>query len=180
MDDLAKLIADRGGGDDDEVIARIAKLIYPAIYLRVLQKVKVDDAADLTQDILLQIVKGFRLFRGDSQAEFFGWCYAITRAQIGRYYRNLEKQSETTHPDFEEFHRLVDQYALKHQMTESEKREMHEIAESLQKADPGCFELIFRRHVLDDDFKTIGADLGISADAARMRINKCIEKFNGD
>ena len=57
---------------------------------------------------------------------------------------------------------------------------MHEIAESLEKAEPQCFELIFRRYVLDDDFKIIGADLGISADAARMRINKCIEKFNED
>jgi RNA polymerase sigma factor (sigma-70 family) len=179
MDSLDDLFLDYRRTGSPETVGRIIKAIYKSVYLGVIRKVRVDDAADLTQNIIIEIVKGLHLFRGVTSREFHGWCYAISRAQIAKHYREKGKHGEGTHLDFDEFSRMVDQNALANNLTESEKRELHEINERLRNADPECYELVFRRHVLENDYKTLGDDYGISAGAARMRVERCIEKYVG-
>jgi len=179
MNDLMELIKMYRRTGSDEAVAELIKSIYKKVYLRVIQKVCVDDAPDLTQQTILEIIKGLPSFRGGSDAQFFGWVHAIARAVIAKHYQGLERGGYTARPDFKEMARMIDQYALENNMTESEKREMAEVLALLQKADPDTFDLIYRSIVLEESYRVIGEDYGLSAGAVRMRINRFIEEHSG-
>lgn len=162
-----------------EALSELLGSTYRNIYLAVLGKVSVNDAADVTQVAMVQVACGLPKFRGESAASYRSWCYQITRAQIAKYYHAREKNAEATHPDHAEFERLINIYALENNLSEVELLEMREINQQLRAADPDGYELIYRHAVLGDTFRTIGEDLGISEDAAGMRFRRCVEKYLG-
>jgi RNA polymerase sigma factor (sigma-70 family) len=176
MDEFGECLSEYRKTGSAEAARKLIEPIIGDVHLFVAQKVKIDDAPDLSQDILLEIVKSLHLCKAESRAQYLAWCYGIARHLIAKHYRRSGKEPKA-HPDFDEFYRLVDQYALHSRMTEAEQREMHEAIEMLKEVSPEGYDLLFRRHVLDMDLKEIGDDYGISADAVRMRIKRCLENY---
>ena len=161
---------------DPALAEKILNAILPDVHLFVLTKVPKQDVDDVRQDAVFAIALALYSFRGESRPEFFAYCYRITRASIAKYYRKRSREPQT-YSDFEALLALIDEDAVNAHFTEVEKNDAREAVELLKRADPECFALLYSRHILELRLKEIGEDLGISENAARMRVNRCEESF---
>ena len=176
MDDLIEMLVRFRKSGDPALAEKIMNAILGDVHLFVLTKIPKADVDDVRQDALFAITLALFSFRGESRPEFFAYCYRITRATIAKYYRKRSREPQT-HSDFDALLALLDKNAADTRPTEAEIRDVREAVELLKKADPECFELLYSRHVLELRLKEIGEDLGISENAARMRVNRCEESY---
>jgi RNA polymerase sigma factor (sigma-70 family) len=176
MDDLIKMLVGFRKTGDRALAEKIMQAILTDVHLFVLTKVPMQDVDDVRQDALFAIAQALYSFRGESRPEFFAYCYRITRATIAKYYRTRSREPQT-HADFDALLAMIDKDAVNAYSTEIDKSDAREAVELLKKADPVCFELLYKRHVLELLLKDIGEDLGISENAARMRVNRCEESY---
>jgi RNA polymerase sigma factor (sigma-70 family) len=176
MDDLIEMVVRFRKTGDPALAEKILSAMVTDVHLFVLTKIPKQDVDDVRQDALFAIALALYSFRGQSRPEFFAYCYQITRATIAKYYIQRSREPQT-HPNFEALLALIDKNAAETRSTEAEIRDAREAVELLKKADPECFEILYSRHVLELRLKEIGEDLGISENAARMRVNRCEESY---
>jgi len=176
MDELISMLVRFRTSGDPALAESIMKAIVEDVHMFVLPKVPKQDVEDVRQDVLFAIAQALSSFRGESRQEFFAYCYRIARATIAKYYRKRSREPET-HPDFDEFLALIDKEAVNAHFSEVDKSDAREAVQMLKLADPECFELLYTRYVLELPLKEIGEDLGISENAARMRVNRCEESY---
>jgi RNA polymerase sigma factor (sigma-70 family) len=131
------------------------------------------EIADLRQSIFLAIVRGMDGFRGNSDREFWAWCYQISRNILGKYHQTKHTRL-TVFLDPEELNRLVDGSAEREAISSEERVVLDDALSLLKEAKPECFEMLWRRFILGFEITEIAADLGIAFDTARMKINRCL------
>jgi RNA polymerase sigma factor (sigma-70 family) len=176
MDNLIEMLVGFRKTGDPALAEKIMSAVLADVHLFVFTKIPKEDVDDVRQDALFAIALALYSFRGESRPEFFAYCYRITRATIAKYYRKRSREPQT-HPNFEALLALIDKKAADTRSTEAEIREEREAVELLKKTDPECFEILYSRHILGLRLKEIGEDLGISENAARMRVNRCEESY---
>lgn len=76
--DIPAEVIGRARTGDREALTRLAELTYPRVRRWALVQLgSPDDADDLTQDVIIKMVRKIHAFRGD--ADFETWLYALTR-----------------------------------------------------------------------------------------------------
>jgi RNA polymerase sigma factor (sigma-70 family) len=144
------------------------------IFLFLISHAPVDDAKDLRQSVFVAIVKGLDGFRGDSDGEFWSWCYRITRNIVAKHF-GKKSEERTVSVDPEELARLIDASAQKEAVTSEERTILNDALALLKRAMPDCFLLLWKRYILGFEIKEIAAELGVAFDTARMKINRCLD-----
>jgi RNA polymerase sigma-70 factor (ECF subfamily) len=176
MPEVFELIAAYRKSRDPKLLNEVLSLLASPISLFLVAKIPAQDVSDVRQDVLLSIFKGIRAFKGESREQFFSWCYIIARAAIATYYRKREKLGEPP-PDYETMLKMLEKNAERAHRKEEELRDAREALAFLQRADSDCFDLLYKRHVLEFSFDEIGRLFGISANAARMRVERCAKSL---
>ena len=154
--------------------------LFERIYLSVREDLKVFvagkvpalDFDDVVQDVVIQIFRGLRGFRGELKKEFYGWFYAIARARISKYYQNRPRNVDL--PDFDLLSKIIEESG---HISDSDKIAFKDALEVLSKIDPECAKLLYERHFLGFCNGEIGETWGISEDAARKRVARCEESI---
>jgi RNA polymerase sigma factor (sigma-70 family) len=161
---------------DPALVEPVVTALSTDIFLYVSNRgYSMEDAKDMRQDVMLDIVKGIFSCRAKDRPQFFAWCYAIARHRIARFLRERKRQPQP-HPDFDALRERADTYAASQPSLENEKSKLREAIEILRRLGGDCYELVVSRHFFGLGLKEVGENFGISEDAARMRINRCLEK----
>jgi len=155
-----------------EVAGKIILRISDSITLFLISRASLQ-VADLRQTIFVAIVRGLDGFRGDSDVEFWAWCYQIARNTVGKHF--AKKQSDIlVSVEPEELARLIEASGAKESMQSEEKAMVDEALALLKGAKPECFSLLWNHFIIGSDIKEIAAELGLAYDAVRMKITRCL------
>src|SRR5579862_4963936 len=74
------------------------------------------DTEDLRQMVFVAVVQGLEGFRGESDGEFWSWCYTIARNIVAKHF-GKKKKEQTISIDPEELARLVEASAEREAIT---------------------------------------------------------------
>lgn len=132
-------------------------------------------AKDLLHDALVAIVKGLSGFRGASERELFGWCTAIARRKVVDHFRKSAR-AEMVPLDSASAELWLVADAEDGGVSAEDLIQMQATLGTLQALDPKCYSLLWLRYVEQWSHESIGQSEGLNADAARMKIKRCIEK----
>ena len=132
------------------------------------------DAEDLRQMVFVAVVQGLDGFRGESDGEFWSWCYTIARNIVAKHF-GKQKKNPTISVEPEELARLVDASAQSEPITSEERTIFNDALALLERAMPECFSLLWKRYILGFEIREIAAELDVAFDTARMKINRCLD-----
>jgi RNA polymerase sigma-70 factor (ECF subfamily) len=96
--DIPAEVIDRAREGDRAALARLAELAYPRVRRWALVQLgSASDADDLTQDVIIKMIRKVHGFRGN--ADFQTWLYALTRNGARDVHRARRRRSESEqHP----------------------------------------------------------------------------------
>lgn len=129
---------------------------------------------EVRQTIFVSIFRGLAGFRGETDGEFWAWCYRIARNTLSKSYKE-EKSDLAVAVDPEELERLIEASGKKVPISDEERVILNDALALLKAARPDCHDVIWKRFMLGFDIKEIADELGLASDAARMKINRCLE-----
>jgi RNA polymerase sigma factor (sigma-70 family) len=132
------------------------------------------EAQDLRQLVFIAIVQGLEGFRGESDGEFWSWCYTIARNIVAKHFGKRNK-NPTISVEPEQLARLVDASAQREAITSEERTILNDALAVLEKAMPECFSLLWKRYIMGFEIREIASELGVAFDTARMKINRCLD-----
>jgi DNA-directed RNA polymerase specialized sigma24 family protein len=159
-----------------DLVTRIICAISPPLEAFILKQGFKPQLEDILQDCLLQITIGLDKFHGDEDEILWGWCYTIVRHKLGKYL-DERKKSLVESCNQDELEKVIDTATENSHISFQDKLDAKFYISILEEADGECLELMTRRYVEDWDYKTIADIFKLSsADAARMRINRCREE----
>ena len=154
----------------DELLREIGPSLQSFIYKRC------DDPharEDIYQDSLMVIFKKLGQFRGSTKRELWGWCYQITKNNLSDYYRG-KRRIELVELDADGNSELA---SLETTGETPGDRLDHEYARKLvQSAKKPCGSFLNAYYILELDYQTIAEELGMTVDAVRMRIKRCLQE----
>jgi RNA polymerase sigma-70 factor (ECF subfamily) len=134
----------------------------PRIYNRLRALLPPEAVEDVTQEVMVALVRGLRRYREEST--FRTWISAIARYKVADYYRSRERQPETV-TFIEGFHNFEANAAW-------EERALVRIV--LRRLPADYQEVLLLRFAEGLLFRQIGEALDISTEAARSRYRRAV------
>jgi len=156
--DLVSRIKAGDGTAFDELV----RIYLPITFRRVRMLVPVDDAEDVVQDIMLNLVGSIDKFKGRST--FATWFYRIVANKVADYHRRMSRiRGRVVHAEDLEGHEPV-----------QDPDYSFEVMDFLMSLPKHYREVIMGK--MDDmSFAEIAADIGLSYEAARSRYRRGIK-----
>src|SRR5580658_1667786 len=100
MDDLIKLVrtyrVTAGLAERIRLAEEIFRCIEPDLRVFVFSHVSHEAAKDALQEVLKGVATSLKSFKGDSQKEFYKWCYRIARNKLADHFR--QQRTERVQP----------------------------------------------------------------------------------
>ena len=91
MNELIKLVktyrVTAGIAERLRLAEEIFRLIEPDLRFFVFRAIRPPAADDVVQEVLKAIATGMRKFAGDSNRQFWRWCYSIARNKLNDHFR---------------------------------------------------------------------------------------------
>ncbi len=181
-DEGDKALIDKAVAGDKIALEQLVKKHQPFIYNLALKMVRCpDDAADMTQEVLVKVITKLSTFKGASA--FRTWLYRIV---VNDFIATKKRSHEEKIVSFEEHSNILDQFP-DHQLTDME---MDEYRTQIEKTKIGCMSgmlLCLTRdqrmiYILSDLFKadhTIGASImGISPGNYRVKLSRARKELS--
>ena len=101
--DKLRRIVDGAKKGDDDALSQLCAYVYSRVYSYTFYRVsRVEDAEDLTSEIVLKVVKALSKQRGN----FHAWMYKITKHALIDFYRKKAVRRESSLADMS--HEIVD------------------------------------------------------------------------
>jgi RNA polymerase sigma factor (sigma-70 family) len=179
MSDLIKLVRTyrltAGLAERLRLADEIFRLIEPDLRVFVFSGVSPDAAKDALQEVLRAIAISLKNFRGDTEKEFWAWCYRIARNKINDHFRS--KAADRTHPVApDELWQLMEASAQNAPISPAVRHDLEHAIKLLTAAKPECSELLWRHFVIGLDYAEIAEERNITYDNARIKIGRCLEE----
>jgi RNA polymerase sigma-70 factor (ECF subfamily) len=132
-------------------------------------------AEDLLQDTLLKIYIKLRSFRGKSSGEAMSWCYSIARNTLKSHFRSNKMEEHLEPLDPEPLRKVIDVTAEAEPLAEAEWQDLDAALALLEKAKPPCRGYLWSHYIRGMDYKAIAKAYGLSYNAARMQVKRCLK-----
>lgn len=177
MDDLLKLVKtyrltpalDQRLRLGDEIFRHVEPKLRAFVFGSVTPSV----APDVLQEALKAVALSLRKFTGDTNGEFWAWCYRIARNKVADHFRR--SASDRLQPmGEEELRAVVDASASSPPLSRGERVDLELAVKLLGRTKPECYGLLWAHYVQGFDYGEIAAEHGINYDAARMKITRCL------
>lgn len=157
----------------NQYASQISSRIYARLSRFVRSRVPAANMADVVQEIFIAVFSRLSYFRGQNDESFLSWVYTIARRKIADTYRSGKTEQATTADPkiLEESLAFVQSSA----MSESDRAALRDAIELLKAADYPCLGWIWDRYVTGLSFVELGDEAGITEEAARKRVERCLE-----
>lgn len=179
MDDLMRLVRTyrltSSLADCQRLGEQIFRKIGPDLHLFVFSKVAQHSAEDVFQEVLVAVATSLKKFQGGTEKEFWAWCYAIARRRLADHFRKQAADRLTPVPP-SDLWQMMDISAQVMPMTAEIKHDLEYAMKLLINSKPECYEFLWNHFVFDLDYADIAEDKGISYDAARMKVGRCLDE----
>jgi RNA polymerase sigma-70 factor (ECF subfamily) len=130
---------------------------------------------DLLQDTSVKIFKGLRKFRGHTEGKAVSWCYAIARNTLRDHFRKHKIEEHLEPFDTETLWKTINASAEKEPLSAAERQDLEDAMTLLEKAKPPCRGYLWSHHIRGMDYKEIAEAYGLTYDAARMQLKRCLK-----
>lgn len=179
MDDLIKLVRTyrlmTGLAERIRLAEEIFRQIEPDLRVFVFSNVTHDAAKDALQEVLKGIAVSLKQFKGDSQKEFYSWCYRIARNKLSDHFR--QQYSERVQPlPPAELLQMLDSTAQEKPIALGLRHDLDYAIKLLTATKPDCYDLLWKHYVVGLDYGEISTERNISYDSARMKIGRCLDE----
>lgn len=180
MDDLIQLVRtyrfEKSLDQKLRIAEQVLRLIEPKLRLfcasSIADRTK---AADTAQEVLIAIARDMGRFQGKATAEFWAWCYQIARHKIKDHFRRQGVQDDRFQPmDPGEIAQLLDGRTRRGAISAQDKMDLDYAVKVLRRAEPECLEFLWKHFVFGFGFVEMAQEFAITADAARMRVGRCL------
>ena len=153
----------------------VIEAIRPSLYVFFSQRCPPDSVLDVLQETLVTIATHLHNFRGQEDAQFWGWCYGIASNKLKQHW-DRDKSHLTDSLDLEEVRRVVEAMAEDRTLPPGMRLDVEHALKLLEFGQPPCRDLIWSFYVLDRDYQDLADAYGLSYDAVRMKIKRCLER----
>lgn len=155
----------------------IFSVIEPPLRQFVFASVPEAAAEDVVQEVLAAAVTALAAFKGDSEKQFWGWCYRIARNKIYDHRRKqaVEKKMIQQMPP-EELWQLVDASAQTSPISSQDRLDLEDAMKLLISSKPECYDYLWKHFVFGLDYAEIAEEKGASYDGVRMKIGRCLDE----
>jgi RNA polymerase sigma factor (sigma-70 family) len=179
MDDLIKTVRTyrfaSGLAERVRLAEDIFRRIEPDLRLFVFSSISNDSAQDALQEVLKAVAVSLQKFQGDTEKEFWAWCYRIARNKLSDHYREqYAERVQSVAPD--ELWRMMEVSAQDAPMSPAVWLDLKYAIQLLTAAKPECYKLLWRHYVIGLDYGEIAEERGLNYDAVRMQIGRCLEQ----
>jgi RNA polymerase sigma factor (sigma-70 family) len=130
---------------------------------------------DLLQDTSVKIFKGLRKFRGHTEGEAWSWCYTIARNTVSSHFRTNKIEEHLEPFDTETLWKTINASAEKDPLSPAERQDLEDAMTLLGKVKPPCRGYLWSHHIRGLDYKEIGKIYGLTYNAARMQVKRCLK-----
>ena len=147
--------------------------VYPLIKAftanRIADPAQAEDAAHAA---ILGIVAGLPTVEATTKAKFRSWCFRIARNKINDIYRS-KHVVRTDSLDEEDVRRMVEAGFGGGELPSAIKVDLDFFLGKLREARFPCVELLYDHFLNGESYEELGKEMGISANAVRMQVNRC-------
>lgn len=149
--------------------------VGPALRRFIFAHCRSDLAEDAYQETLIAIALCLGKCSAGTDAQVWRWCYQVARYKIADQARRAGG-TRTVSLEIEAVQRAVNTIAASDEGFRSEKREELEYALDLLRAvKPPCVDYLWEAIALNLTYEAVGELHGLTSDAARMQVNRCLE-----
>ena len=134
------------------------------------------DLDDLLQEVTIAIVNGLENFNGASEREFHGWWHRIASNKAADVHRGRGRNPAIPNVD-DSWVELIEASGKRMPMNPGEQLVLKELVAWLKSLDPENFTLVWMSRVEEMTYGEIGDTLGVSENAVRMRVTRCLDKW---
>jgi RNA polymerase sigma-70 factor (ECF subfamily) len=161
----------RGEAEAFEELVRLTHQDVYSLALRIVSNR--EDAADVTQDTYLKLLRAIRTFRGDSK--FSTWLYRVTSSvAISHLRRNARRRGDVPL----EAEGVAELPSLTDTGGEAERRELkHHLEEALSTLPLGYRAVVVMKDIYGFPLVEIGRQLGITEGAAKVRLFRARQRL---
>jgi RNA polymerase sigma factor (sigma-70 family) len=156
----------------------LARTIFEAVSSRVYQYIRRrcprEHVDDVCQETLAGISKNLHLFHGTTDKKFWGWCYGVARNKVADQFRGQERDP-LAQVDPDDVWQAVEDSAREEPLTKEERVDLKQAMELLQQANPPCYDYLIQVYFVGWTFEDLAQAQGVSYDAARMRVDRCLD-----
>jgi RNA polymerase sigma factor (sigma-70 family) len=179
MDDLIKTVRTyrftSGLAERVRLAEDIFRRIEPDLRLFVFSSIKNDSAQDALQEVLKAVAVSLKKFQGDTEKEFWAWCYRIARNKLSDHYR--EQYAELAQPVApDELWRMMEVSAQDAPITAQTRHDLDYAIKLLTAAKPECYDLLWKHFVIGLDYGELAEMWNQNYDAIRMQIRRCLDQ----
>jgi len=149
----------------------MARLLYPKLHRFLSAKCPAHAVDDLAQETLLAITRSLPRLKGTR--EFPDWCLRIARRRLADYYKKNPRVTEEL--DEEALWTIVEASGRTTPLSAADCAALKEALSMVAKADEPCAEYLKSIYLNGWTFAELGAKMGKTKDAARVKLNRCLE-----
>lgn len=179
MDDIMKLIRTYRVTAALDQRLRLADTLFRSIAAEirffVFSSVPQEAGDDVFQETLKAIAAGLGRFEGDTKSEFWAWCYRIARNKSSDYFRRREADRlHSVSPD--ELLKMIESGQPRTAIPAQEKLDLEYAVQLLRKANPDCYEFLWKHYVVGLAYGEIASEHNLQYDNVRMKISRCLRE----
>jgi RNA polymerase sigma factor (sigma-70 family) len=181
MDDVIKLVKNyritSSAIDSVRLAEQICGTVAPKLSFYIYSAVRPPEAEDLLQETLKGVFTGLRKFAGNSNGEFWQWCHTIARNKMNDHFGKKRREKlDSMSP--EEMIAVVDVAASDRALSVADKIDLQDAMKALAAANPECHNYLWQHFIFGRKYDEIAVEEGLTNDAVRMRINRCLDVAN--
>ena len=180
MENLIELIRQFRRAKTEEaerrIVGEILKVVSPKLegfLRRACHRPSVVD--DLLQDTLLKIYKKLHQCRGGTHQEVMSWCYTIARNTLCSHFRSNKIEERMDPFDAETWWKVIAASAGNGPLLSGERDDLEYALALLEKAKTPCRGYLWSRFIRGLGYKEIAKIYGLTENAARMQVNRCLK-----
>jgi len=128
-----------------------------------------DDTFDVMQDVFVDLWKGLQRFSYQSEGQFYGFVFTITKRKLSKHYRLIKKHGDLSYMDH-----IDDLYEIMPIETKDDLRVTIEATEQLKNKYKEVIEL---RYWSDLSFADIAKLLGEKETTVKVRHHRAIKQL---
>ena len=151
------------------------RIIGPELRFFAFSAVPQSAGDDVSQEIFKAVATSLKRFAGDTKEEFWAWCYRIARNKISDYFRAQGSDRLQSMPP-DELWQLMEDSDQNAAHAPTDRHDFEYAVQLLRRSKPGCYDVLWQHYVIGIAYAEIANEQGISYDAARMKIGRCLEE----
>ena len=169
----AQLLRQYSEAGSEDAFAELVRRYLPLVYSAALRQVRGDEplAKDVAQTVFIDLARKAASLVG--RELLAGWLYASTRLAASNAIRMDHRRQ------FREQKAVAMQESVTQPVVEQDRGDLRLVLdEAMTELGPEDRNAVLLRFFQDKDLKEVGTALGISEDAARMRVKRSLEKLH--